>query len=99
MAAKAKHRQGSRQNLPNWAGSSERTFGREQIQQKENVRLRMPVSSTLDSSEEEQHQEHHRDHADLTGAAEGGQIEGHPVTKALHREAAPAAENYKTFKG
>ena len=57
----------------------------------------MPVSSTLDSSEEEQHQEHHRDHADLTGAAEGGQIEGHPVTKALHREAAPAAENYKTF--
>ena len=55
----------------------------------------MPISSRLDSYEEEQHQEYHRDHADPTGAAEGGQIEGHPVTKTLHREAAPSAENYK----
>ena len=98
MAAKAKHRQASWQNLPSWTGSSERIFDREQIPQ-EDVRLRMPISSRLDSSQEEQHQEHHRDHADQTGAAEGGQIKGHPLTKALHREAAPAAENYKTFKG
>lgn len=95
MAAKAKTQAGIKAESAQLDRIIREDFGRADTTKK-NVRLRMPVSSTLDSSEEEQHQEHHRDHADLTGAAEGDQIVPSYKSSAWERHLQQA---HKTFKG